>query len=520
MRRTILALALTACGDNAQAPTDGMPGGDTTAPTVAITQLAVNGTACVATPGCDCRAIAGDTIAFSLDATDDVGVAGVGYAITFTTGTSAVSQPTTGTTISEPFTFQIPVGTVETAALTAVATDTSNNSTNATPANICVGAASLAPVVVWEDNSSGRFQAFLRRFDGTAWQELGGSATGTGLSNTPGNAEAPVVALQPNGDPVVAWIDQATGGGIQNAYVKRWTGTAWEELDGSASGGGVSQSPAGNIGAQDVSVAVDSQGRIYVAWKFGQTPGGVCCDLWIFVKRWTGSAWEELAGSATVPGINGTSDGSAPVIRIDSMDRPVVAWNEEAAGGSGCAVWVRRFDGNAWVELDGSASGTGISGTGGNGDPAMDIDRDGNPVVAWGGAFSLGFDVRQLSGTTWVDVGPQTSTGSCEAGGGIPVAVDATDLPTIAVSDVFGDSVVHVEHWDGNTWTELPATGATASASVAGDGTGVILAWTHAADIFVVRWDGAQWQPLGNGAASGGGISNTGKAFGPRVTTR
>ncbi len=43
--------------------------------------------------------------------------------------------------------------------------------------------------------------------------------------------------------PVVAWQDGA--GGDQEIYLRRWNGTAWEELDGSASGGGVSNTPIG-----------------------------------------------------------------------------------------------------------------------------------------------------------------------------------------------------------------------------------------------------------------------------------
>lgn len=61
--------------------------------------------------------------------------------------------------------------------------------------------------------------------------------------------------------PVVAWSYAANGSG--EIYLKRWNGSAWEELADSGTGGGVSQTPTSSIGA---AVAIGSHGNPSVAW--------------------------------------------------------------------------------------------------------------------------------------------------------------------------------------------------------------------------------------------------------------
>ncbi|MGE5181749.1 MAG: hypothetical protein ACM31C_06790 [Acidobacteriota bacterium] len=497
--RAVACALLVACGGSADKP---MPdAADTTAPTVSIANLTVGGAACVATPGCDCGAVAGDTIGFDVIASDDTGIAAVSYntSIASTPLTMTAAPPGAPAAVTTPFTLQVPASAgVETAVLVASAVDPSSNSASSPAVQLCVRPAvqPRQPVVAWEDTSPGQAEIYLEQWNGSAWVELGGSATGGGVSATSGgNSQEPAVALQPNGDPVVAWIEQATGGGIEQVFLKRWNGTAWEELGGSATGGGVSQAAAGNIGAQDVSIAVDSAGRIYVAWKFAETPGNVCCNLWVYVSRWNGSAWEELASSASGTGINGTADGSAPTIRIDTSDRPVVAWNQEIS--SGCWVWLRRWSGSAWDELASSASGNGLSGAmGGAADPALAIDHAGNPVALWALDSATAFDAVRFNGTSWDTLGT-LANGTCVAGLHYTATVDATNAP-VAGAWPLGGGASQVVRWNGTTWADTGLTGATGQIALDADATGIVAAWQASGKIAVARWDGASWQPLGS----------------------
>lgn len=71
---------------------------------------------------------------------------------------------------------------------------------------------------------------------------------------------APRLALAPNGSPVVAWLDNSSGGRIG---VARWTGTTWDTKFGLFNAG---QSPTNNIAPE---LVVDARGKIWVAWKEG-----------------------------------------------------------------------------------------------------------------------------------------------------------------------------------------------------------------------------------------------------------
>jgi len=61
------------------------------------------------------------------------------------------------------------------------------------------------PVVAWQDDTSGNFEIYVRRFDGGSWNELGaGSATVGGISNSGATSENPALASLPY-TTCVAW---------------------------------------------------------------------------------------------------------------------------------------------------------------------------------------------------------------------------------------------------------------------------------------------------------------------------
>ena len=208
------------------------------------------------------------------------------------------------------------------------------------------------------------------------WEEMGaGSASGGGISNNPGVSGYPSLALAPDGNSVTAWQDNS--GGNLEIYVKRWDGSKWVEMgSGSATGGGISNNPGYS---ENPSLAIDPDGKAVVAWEDDSS------GVQIYVKRWNGSAWVEMgAGSASGGGISNTAGSSAhPSLAIGSDGMPVVAW--ENSGSGNIEVYVKRWNGSAWVEMGaGSASGGGISQNNGvSGDPSLAIGPDGVPVVAW-----------------------------------------------------------------------------------------------------------------------------------------
>jgi hypothetical protein len=208
------------------------------------------------------------------------------------------------------------------------------------------------PVIAWTQSVSGvtpTVQIYLKRWNGSQWVEQAGSATAGGLSQATGLAEAPSLALDAAGNPIVAWEDGTSG--LLQIYLRQWDGTQWVELGGSATGGGVS----GTTGlAQSASLAVDSGGLPVVAWTDTRTGNAE-----VYLKRWDGAQWVEIGGSATGGGISNSPGASdLPSIALDASGNPVVAWRDSTPGRP--VVYVKRWNGAQWAELAGSAGGSGV----------------------------------------------------------------------------------------------------------------------------------------------------------------
>lgn len=375
----------------------------------------------------------------------------------------------------------------------------------------------------------------------TAWVELAGSGSGGGLSNTPADSLFPAVAVNATGtSPVVAWVERV--GGVSQIYVRRWSGTRWEELAGSASGGGISNT--GGASGQPA-VAVDGQGRVVVAWwEFVNRTGQ------IYLKRWSGAAWEQLAGSATAGGLsNGTGADHAerPTLALDPNGDPVVAW-EQRFPWPLANIYLKRWTGNGWVELGGSASLNGLSNTTARNSqmPSLEVDAAGYPVVAWleGAPGSREVHLKRWDGATWSALG-----GSAIAGGVSgptledsppPLALDAAGHPTVCWStqDATQTWQIFLKRWSGAAWVDLAGSGrdrglsATPGASrspdlvldptlghpvvVWHDSSGPNQGWST----YLRRWNGAAWEELA-GSATGQGVSGglSGSSQLPRLAT-
>lgn len=276
------------------------------------------------------------------------------------------------------------------------------------------------PVVTWHDTGNGYYAVFAKRFTGSAWEEIGaGSASAQGIAHSIQGGAFPVLGMRPGGEPIIAWQQSS------NAYIKRFDGSDWVEVGaGSASGSGVSQT-TGDSNA--IELAVDATGIPVVGWH-DDTSG----NFEVYLKRFDGSTWVEIGtGSASGGGISDNSGTSASAaIAIDANGHPVVAWHDDTSGRR--EVYLKRFDGSAWLEIGpGSASAGGISlGAGNSASPAIALDANDHPIVAWSDNISGNKEiyVKRYNGSTWTEVG----TGSA-SGGGISSSPQDSEQPSIAV---------------------------------------------------------------------------------------
>lgn len=380
------------------------------------------------------------------------------------------------------------------------------------------------------------FPAALRA-QGT-WGELGGSASGGGISNSPGASEYCSIGLDAGGNPVVAWQELVAG--YEAVYVKRWNpaSSRWEELAGSASGRGIGPSRGRSMYPI---LRLDSRGYPVVAWVENAYFLAGANDE-ICLKRWNGSAWEELGGSGTIDAaaIGGVSANpgrsQSPSLDLDSAGRPFVAWHDNLAspGLDNHEIFLRYWTGSAWAALGSSdtVKAGGVAGisadTYDSQQASVAIDPEGLPVVTWreGRAGQKDICVRRWTGSTWAGLGESGSyTGISGYGGGAPtpdseapfVAVTRAGHPVVMWEELYQwQPEFYAKAWNGSAWTAIGTTVPTglipAPPVDVGDRYFVldaldrpVIAWeAPGSDIYVKRWSGSAWVEEGGSARSGG----------------
>jgi hypothetical protein len=198
-----------------------------------------------------------------------------------------------------------------------------------------------------------RKSIFVRRWVDGNWVELGGPLN---IGPNTSDAYKPSLRLDSEGNPLVAWSEQDRG---PQLAVRRWGPGGWEALGPTpiAAGTGWGLELAGNTPIL-LSHRAEDYGRIRV----------------IDVRRWNGSAWENLGGPVG-------EDAVAPQLRTDAAGNIVLAWLEQGGLGSSDRLRVARWSGAAWEAL-GPDVAVGNDETG-LGAPGLVLDAEGQPLVCW-----------------------------------------------------------------------------------------------------------------------------------------
>jgi parallel beta-helix repeat protein len=280
------------------------------------------------------------------------------------------------------------------------------------------------------------------------WAEYSGSASGGGVSNTTNAAISPVIAADATGQ-FVAWADNRSG--TYQIYVTEHTGSVWEELAGSAQGGGISNAPTGDNALQPT-IALDSSGNPIVAWT--QSLGAATI---IHVVRYDPTAnsgtggWVSMGSTVFFGGFRATSDPQV----VETSDGPVVAWLDDDSGIMN--VYVAAYNGSSWAPFE-SSDDTG-SGVTKSSTPISQysLATDGTHVaIAWTqliGRTSYIYLLEQTGGT-WAQVNNSAS------GSGVSGSIASAAQPSVA----FDISSLYV------AWQSTSASGSNISAATASGG--------------------------------------------------
>ena len=349
------------------------------------------------------------------------------------------------------------------------------------------------------------------------WTEFSGSASGRGISNHPAGGIEPSVIVAEDGTRYVAWVDGRSGN--EEIYVAKHTDTSgWQSVGGGAEAGGVSNSPGAS---RRPSLALDTDGSLVVAWTEISPAGS---DIQASRFDAAGDSWIDIGPSRNVSGSSAADE--ATIVR--STEGLVLAWIDRTSGMAN--GYVRRFDGSVWTELAGSATGTGITSS------ISDIEQlrlavdTGTIAVSW--TQHIGdhtqIYVKEFAGIDW-----QELAGSASGNGASQVTTAAFDSTIsylngqLFIGWVEADGPpetpgtrVRVARYSGNVWSDAtpaaltPFSSATRQPRLASGGQQLYFAWTPqlATQVFVARWDGIAFVEELPGDATDEGIQETAAA--------
>ena len=335
--------------------------------------------------------------------------------------------------------------------------------------------ASTNTVVAWTETVNGTLDVFVAQHSNSVWQRLV-STSGASVSNSATASTNPNITVATNGRPTVAWTERnATGTDIQLAQYDATANSgngAWLALGTSLSANGLTAT-----GNADNAIVLDTSFGLVVVWQ-----NMVAGINQVYARVYNGSAWTAIGvGSDSAGGISGGLAGSdiRDVSVVQRGGRIAIAWSQIDSASGIRQVYLREYDGTAWNEISGSASGAGASSSIGS-SFAGTITHNASPSVAY-----VGTDLF-VSWQTYSDQSSAIVVAKYLASAGNPTTVSTTE-----------------------TLSRL------AQPKLVSNGTAMQLVWLDGqSQIYAKRWNGTTMIEEITGDASGIGVSPTGRTAG------
>jgi len=342
----------------------------------------------------------------------------------------------------------------------------------------------------------------------------------------PGRNYSPCVTTDQAGYPIVAYV---AGGLSYGVYVMRWDGESWSYV-------GAEPSDGGGIGGSSVDhpcLTVDEFRNPILAW---QHEVGFAGTKNIFVRKWNGEKWVNIGDSGGQYGVSGSpeEDCTSPVIATDLLGSPIVAWQRRRPGQSYYNLYVKRWTGKEWGQIEVCDI---VPYAGPHGERSYDLVTDyrGHPVLVWVEPSSKAVLAKRWNGDTWEQIGDRVSAG------GLVGDVESAIVPRVALSPSGNPAVAwlqktpkleresreaHMKIWDGTAWSALGGSASGGGVSNT-DMVGNVMLGFHASGhpfvawlcertvlalqlprIYARMWDGTNWVDMGEGSSSLQGVGS------------
>ena len=293
---------------------------------------------------------------------------------------------------------------------------------------------------------------YVRRFDGSSWQDVGASlsaVTGPGVSGFDQSfVRCSAIAVDASNNPVVVWNERSENQQTGYAYhARRYNPTSalWEPLG--ANGGKLPDLGGPCDSSSPLALKIDSLGRPVVAYS---------AINGLFVERFDGATWIGLGPNS---GNLGPVSFGGFSFALDASDSPVLIYNQQ----DGPAV-VKRFNSGSslWEDVGpyaGKLSAVGFTLS----TPKLVLDASGNPLVAGRYAASASglpdIAVFRFNGKDgWQQVGPRAANYGVSAGEFSSVAFDQDGNPVLAYVGLSSDLYrLYVKRFNGSSWSGVGA---------------------------------------------------------------
>ncbi len=234
---------------------------------------------------------------------------------------------------------------------------------------------SFGLMVVWQHQVGGITQAYARVFNGSAWVSIGaGSDSAGGITN--GNATSDIrdvsVAAR-NGRVAIAWSQLDSVSNQRQVYLREFDGTAWQQINNSATGLGVSaavQNGLTGVASNNLEPSLAYAGNdLLVTWQTHTDSQPL-----VVVARYSNSTSNpQLVFTTQVSG------NSQPTL-VSSASQTQLVWLHDTT-----RIFAARWNGTTLVEdIPGEASAGGIGGIGRQIDTlTASMDASGRASIGW-----------------------------------------------------------------------------------------------------------------------------------------
>jgi len=224
-------------------------------------------------------------------------------------------------------------------------------------------------VVVWEDDQddNGKYQIYARGFYANGNERFHDKVVN---SVATGQQKNPAIAMDSQGNFVVAWEDDQDDNGKYQIYARGFSANGDErfhDMTVNSAASGQQKSPA---------IAMDSQANFVIAWEDDQDDNG---KYQIYARGFYANGNERFHDKV----VNSVATGQQknPAIAIDSQGNFVVAWEDDQDDNGKYQIYARGFYANGNERFHDKVVNSVALGQQKN--PGIAMDSQGNFVIAW-----------------------------------------------------------------------------------------------------------------------------------------